>query len=885
MSSAEYALRFVHPADRYIVAEEIRKALENDDSGFRHYLEHRIIKTDGTVGHMAVHYSTVKDSEGKIIRFYGGNQDITKRKNTENDLRRSQAQLKSVIEEQKKVESELRDVNRLFTNLAEQVPGAIYQYQLFPDGRSCFPYASPGLTEIYELAPEEVRYDATPFLERLHPEDREAALAAVDESARTLGLFQCEFRVILPRQGVRWRVCRSKPIPMEDGSILWHGMISDATDRKEAEEKLSHSRDLMSYIIEHDRSAVAIHDKNLNYIYVSRRYLEQYKVREQEVIGRHHYEVFPDLPQKWREVHRKALQGEVSSAEEDTYLREDGAVDWTRWECRPWYESDGSIGGIVVYTEVITERKKAENALRLMVSQYRSLFRTCPDGYCLFDKNGRLLEVNDAYCSMVGYSREKLVSRHVSDLDALESREESANHMNEVIEKGYARFETQHKSQAGPNLDVEISVSYWQEGERFLCFVRDISQRKIFEMTLRESEEKFRSFVENVNDIIFSLTKEGILTYVSPNWFFFMGEPDESAVGRSLQQYIHPDDVPLFCEYLSQITLQWDKKTGVEYRIRHRDGSWLWHTSNASALRSQDGASLGYLGVARDITEKKKIQDFMVQTEKIMSLGTMAAGMAHEINNPLSIISQGVQNVLRRTRDDLPGNHKAAQESEISLEHLQQYMEKRNIYRSLEAILDAVKRSSDIVSNMLQFSRRSDLFPVDCDINLILEKSITLAATDYDLKKRYDFRNIRILKEFSLQTEVPCISSELEQVFLNILRNSAQSFENVQREEPTINLRTWEDPEINWAFVEIEDNGCGIEEQSLKRIFDPFFTTKKVGEGTGLGLSVSHHIVTQRHQGRIIAESKVGHWTRLRIQLPLRSSFENAPAGNPLQTQ
>jgi PAS domain S-box-containing protein len=134
----------------------------------------------------------------------------------------------------------------------------------------------------------------------------------------------------------------------------------DITEQKEAEKEILHFHDLMQYIIEHDRSAVAVHDRDLNYIYVSQSYLEQYNVQDTEIIGKNHYEVFPDLPEKWRIVHQKALKGEVSSAEDDVYPKDDGTLIWTRWECRPWYEADGEIGGIVVYTEVINDRKEKE---------------------------------------------------------------------------------------------------------------------------------------------------------------------------------------------------------------------------------------------------------------------------------------------------------------------------------------------------------------------------------------------------------------------------------------------------------------------------------------------------------------------------------------------
>jgi len=138
------------------------------------------------------------------------------------------------------------------------------------------------------------------------------------------------------------------------------GISTDITESKKNERALRHWEELMRYIIEHDRSAVAVHDKAYRYIYVSKRYLEDYQVKEEDLIGKHHYDVFPDLPEKWRKAHRKALAGEVTRAEDDPYYKDDGTVEWTRWECRPWYEANGETGGFIVYTEVTTERKNME---------------------------------------------------------------------------------------------------------------------------------------------------------------------------------------------------------------------------------------------------------------------------------------------------------------------------------------------------------------------------------------------------------------------------------------------------------------------------------------------------------------------------------------------
>ena len=147
------------------------------------------------------------------------------------------------------------------------------------------------------------------------------------------------------------------------------GVARKITERKRAEQKLRQSYELMSYIIRHNTSALAVHDKELKYLFVSERYLNDYKVKDRDVIGKHHYDVFPDLPQKWREVHQKALSGIISRAENDRYVKEDGSEEWTTWECRPWYESNGEVGGFVVYTEVVTDRIKAEEQKQLLQQQ------------------------------------------------------------------------------------------------------------------------------------------------------------------------------------------------------------------------------------------------------------------------------------------------------------------------------------------------------------------------------------------------------------------------------------------------------------------------------------------------------------------------------------
>jgi signal transduction histidine kinase len=268
-----------------------------------------------------------------------------------------------------------------------------------------------------------------------------------------------------------------------------------------------------------------------------------------------------------------------------------------------------------------------------------------------------------------------------------------------------------------------------------------------------------------------------------------------------------------------------------------------------------------------DVTERVRIEQIMVQTEKMMSLGGMAAGMAHEINNPLSTILQGTQNITRRLSPLLPANRRAAATAGIDLEHLEQYLETREISQFLANIHAAATRSTRIVADMLAFARCGEASFAPFDLTDILETVVRLAASDYDLGRHYDFRRIEIIRDYdSNLPHVLCDRTEIEQVFLNLIKNAAQSFADVSLPH-RITLRTHD--EDGYACVDITDTGAGMDESTCSKVFEPFFTTKPVGVGTGLGLSVSYFIVTEQHRGTISAVSEPGKGTTFSVRLPL----------------
>ena len=271
-----------------------------------------------------------------------------------------------------------------------------------------------------------------------------------------------------------------------------------------------------------------------------------------------------------------------------------------------------------------------------------------------------------------------------------------------------------------------------------------------------------------------------------------------------------------------------------------------------------------------DVTERIKMEKMMVQSEKMMSIGGLAAGMAHEINNPLAGILGYVNNIERRIFKDSDKSRLVASETGVSLENLRAYLRKMEIPRMLDGIHASGTRAARIVYNMLSFSRKSESRFMNHDIKELLDNTLELAANDYDLKKSYDFRAIEIVREYD--EDIPpvfCERNELQQVFLNLFKNGAEAMVEKKyvddRPRFTCRVRLEED----MVVVQIEDNGPGMDARTRERIFEPFFTTKVVGKGTGLGLSVSYFIITDHHDGVLEVDSVLGDWTCFTIRLPL----------------
>ena len=312
---------------------------------------------------------------------------------------------------------------------------------------------------------------------------------------------------------------------------------------------------------------------------------------------------------------------------------------------------------------------------------------------------------------------------------------------------------------------------------------------------------------------------------------------------------------------------EWSLRDGESDQEENR----RYYRSRLYPIATATGKLSNVVIMHEDITKDRRTEEILLQSEKMVSLGGLAAGMAHEINSPLAGMVQNSQVLIQRLTKPMPINREVAEGLGLSMEGIIQYMEQREIPRVLESIREAGKRVSETVRNMLSFSRKSESNLTQCDLRDLMRKTVDLAKSDYDLKQRFNFRHVHIHEKFAPNPpEVLCDPGQIQQVFLNILKNGAQAMATKgtgKAEGHEFILRIY--PDNGQVVVEIQDNGPGIPLRALEHVFEPFYTTKAAGEGTGLGLFLCAHIINEIHGGSIRVESKPGKGALFIISLPV----------------
>lgn len=411
----------------------------------------------------------------------------------------------------------------------------------------------------------------------------------------------------------------------------------------------------------------------------------------------------------------------------------------------------------------------------------------------------------------------------------------------------------------------------------FYVWLSLVDTNKNLDKTIKERTDelaKTKSYLNNVVNsmpsVLIGIEPDGTVTEANKEAANLLGLSPEEIKGDTIHNL-----VPQFEEYLKLISECIEKREPIEI---NRENISIKGNNRVVDLVFYPLVTNGVQGAVirlDDVGLKVRFEEMMVQSEKMLSVGGLAAGMAHEINNPLGAILQGMQNIRRRLDPKFPKNIEIADGIGIDFEKFELYLKERDIYNFLVGIQAAGERAAKIVSNMLQFSRKSGSDKIDNELEELIESTIELASNDYDLKKSFDFRHIDIVKEFQdKQACVYGVRTEIEQVLLNLLKNSAHALadKNFTDEKPRIKISTRN--KRHTTEIVVEDNGTGISDSVKKRMFDPFFTTKPVGIGTGLGLSISYFIVAENHKGKIDIESVQGQWTKIVLSFPKNPSPE-----------
>lgn len=393
-------------------------------------------------------------------------------------------------------------------------------------------------------------------------------------------------------------------------------------------------------------------------------------------------------------------------------------------------------------------------------------------------------------------------------------------------------------------------------------------ERGKFEETLRVSEERFRSLVENAAEIIYSLTPRGDFAYLSPKVVEIMGYEVSELIGKSFFPLLHPDDLEKSEEWFDSGFRDHGKhREGYEFRMRHKDGSTRWFRTKASPILDEGGKVLELIGVAHDITQLKTIleeiekanrdlrdtQAQLAQSEKMASLGTLVAGIAHEINTPIGAVNSMHDTLVRavaRLKNQIESHFAEEHKTDSGLGATLDVIDESN-----RVIKQGTERVTTIVRRLRSFARLDEAELKTVDIHEGLEDTLTLIH--HQIK-----HDITVDKQYGDIPPIACYPGQLNQVFLNMLVNARQAIKG----KGTITIKTCR--KGDHVFIDISDTGTGISPKNISKIFDPGFTTKGVGVGTGLGLAICYKIV-QDHKGAITVKSVPGEGTTFTIMLPM----------------
>ncbi len=487
--------------------------------------------------------------------------------------------------------------------------------------------------------------------------------------------------------------------------------------------------------------------------------------------------------------------------------------------------------------------------------------------YVRFNKKGQ---------EYLGVSQEELLGKSDFDYFTQEQSDAFKEVDHEVLAKG-TMVEVPEETTQIPNLGERIirtrKVPVFHDDGTPLYLVgiaEDITEERTAQKRLQQLQSSLKNIIDSMPALLIAVDTHLNVTQWNRRAEEFTGIDANTAIGQPLAVCL-----PQLARYDLTIRNTIDyRRPQTEPRVTLTNGG-SEQVTELTIYPLDDSPNSGAVLRLDDITERMQVERMMIQSEKMLSVGSLAAGMAHEITNPLAGVLQNSQVLLQRLDPRHPKNRAAANQYGLCPDALTEYVRNRKLDQISDSIHQSGHRAALTVKNLLGFSRRSSGAFSSWGLETLLEQAVDLASSDFDLKRQFDFRKIHIERHFVEDLPaILCDPSQIQQVFLNLLKNAAHALsltEEISR--PMIRLSL----ERGNGFVQahVEDNGPGMSPETQKRIFEPFYTTKEPGAGTGLGLSVSSFIITEVHGGSLDVRTAPGKGARFTVQLPLHPPIDH----------
>ncbi len=505
---------------------------------------------------------------------------------------------------------------------------------------------------------------------------------------------------------------------------------------------------------------------------------------------------------------------------------------------------DNKVHGLTVLGRDITALRKNE-------ARFTELFETLQEGIYITTPDGAIVDANPAMVRMLGYdSKEDLLAMRVPDV--FPDRVERKSLIEDVERQPgpQGREITLLRKDGAPIVCLNTTSAARDTSGRVIRYqgsVLDVTARRQMERQLHKEQEFARRLVDSFPDLILVVDASSHYTFVSPRCKEVLGYELSETASMEFGGRTHAEDLPILLSLFSDILAGRQTFASLEVRVRHKGGEWRRIRFNFSPLADETGKIEGVVLSGRDVTELKRLEEQLIQAEKLAAMGQMLAGVAHELNNPLTAIL-GVTELLR----ERPHVEESTQ-------------------RQLELTHRQARRAARIVQNLLEFSRPASPQKKSVDLNSIIDR--TLQLHEHSLRRN----NVEV--DFRPQPDFPGVvgdANQLIQVFLNLVTNAEQAIREV-RDSGRIQLRF---ARIGSRIsVTFQDDGVGIRPESVPRLFDPFYTTKRPGGGTGLGLSICLSIIRE-HGGTIEAEALPAGGSAFTVYLPVAADQTTRPSTN-----